>query len=60
MAFFLAPAVPYIVGGAVTFIATQLDGAIEVVTGEKDGINPVTLAIIVAGLGYFYVKVIKE
>ena len=42
------------------FGGAQADDAIEVVTGEKSGINPVTLAIVAAGMGYFYIKVIKK
>lgn len=52
--------IPLLLGlSAGAFGGSQADDAIEVVTGEKSGINPVTLAIIVAGLWFFYARVIK-
>ncbi len=41
------------------FFGSQVDDAVEVVTGEKDGINVLFLAVLIAGAAYFYFKVIK-
>ncbi len=46
--------------GVGSFIGSQVDDAVEIVTGEKDGINPLFLAVLIAGGIFLYFKVIKK
>ncbi len=46
--------------GIGAFFGSQVDDAVEVLTGEKDGINPVVLALLAGGSFFVYQRFLKK
>ncbi|UTW53970.1 hypothetical protein [Kordiimonas sp. SCSIO 12610] len=52
---------PLVAGAAIgSFLSVQADDAIESVTGQNSGINPLTLALLAGGSLFVYQRFLKK
>ncbi len=53
--------IPLVIGlGAGAFGAVQVDDAVESVTGEKSGINPILVFLMLFALMFFFFRIDKK